>query len=370
MSCVANSKPNPINEYYIAYFDILGYKEFFETQPEKVADFLQMIHDVIQRTNGHIRIANQSVIASVYGNINVKIRVFSDNFLLCLETSDNTNEPIRILAFLKIIADIQRGFVTEYGLFVRGGVTKGNLSFNDDYVFGSGLIEAVSMEEKTALYPRIIVNPALLETIVDNHYYSQEEVERAIEIETRTQNGEEIAEDEKSFYSDTYFKVRMYQMIFRFAQMLLIPWPDGLLFISYLHQMNALDMLGNEQVEAFANILKQISPSDFAQFFQSTVYSKDALKERANTDIDNILKRHKSIIGEKLKRYGSNNDIAINNMKEAELREKILRKYIWAMAYHNYLCDLYTKPERKISTECNCDARFLKMTIRVLDDEG
>lgn len=146
MSCVANSKPNPINEYYIAYFDILGYKEFFETQPEKVADFLQMIHDVIQRTNGHIRIANQSVIASVYGNINVKIRVFSDNFLLCLETSDNTNEPIRILAFLKIIADIQRGFVTEYGLFVRGGVTKGNLSFNDDYVFGSGLIEAVSME--------------------------------------------------------------------------------------------------------------------------------------------------------------------------------------------------------------------------------
>ena len=56
MSCVANSKPNPINEYYIAYFDILGYKEFFETQPEKVADFLQMIHDVIQRTNGHIRL--------------------------------------------------------------------------------------------------------------------------------------------------------------------------------------------------------------------------------------------------------------------------------------------------------------------------
>ena len=158
-------------------------------------------------------------------------------------------------------------------------------------------------------------------------------------------------------------------MIVCFAQTLLISWPDGLLFISYLHQMNALDTLGNEQVEAFANILKYISPSDFAQFFQSTVYSNGALKERADADIDNILKKHKSIVVEKLKRYGSNSDIAINNAKEAEIREKILRKYIWTMAYHNYLCDLYTKPEHKILTECNCDARFLKMTIKVLEDE-
>ena len=55
MSCVANSEPNPIKEYYIAYFDILGYKEFFETQPEKVAGFLQIIHEAIQRTNDHMR---------------------------------------------------------------------------------------------------------------------------------------------------------------------------------------------------------------------------------------------------------------------------------------------------------------------------
>jgi len=30
-----NNKPSPIKEYYIAYFDILGYKAFFAEAPEK-----------------------------------------------------------------------------------------------------------------------------------------------------------------------------------------------------------------------------------------------------------------------------------------------------------------------------------------------
>ena len=72
---MVNSEPNPIKEYYIAYFDILGYKEFFKQQPEKATDFLRLIHDVIQRTNEHIRTANQSVITSVYGKINIKTKI-------------------------------------------------------------------------------------------------------------------------------------------------------------------------------------------------------------------------------------------------------------------------------------------------------
>ena len=35
-----NNEPKPIKDYYIAYFDILGYKEFFRNSPEKVPDFL------------------------------------------------------------------------------------------------------------------------------------------------------------------------------------------------------------------------------------------------------------------------------------------------------------------------------------------
>lgn len=36
-----NKQPEPIKEYYIAYFDLLGYKHFFQTHPDKAGDFLQ-----------------------------------------------------------------------------------------------------------------------------------------------------------------------------------------------------------------------------------------------------------------------------------------------------------------------------------------
>lgn len=35
-----NKQVEPIKEYYIAYFDLLGYKKFFQSYPDKVEDFL------------------------------------------------------------------------------------------------------------------------------------------------------------------------------------------------------------------------------------------------------------------------------------------------------------------------------------------
>ena len=142
---MAYSVPNLIKEYYIAYFDILGYKEFFRQHPDKVPELLNSIHNAIQRTKEHISILRQSPLLGEFAQIDIRERLFSDNILLCMETSDDRLEPVRSLAFIKAVSDIQRGFVLDYGLFVRGGIVKGQLSFNDDYVFGQGVIDAVSM---------------------------------------------------------------------------------------------------------------------------------------------------------------------------------------------------------------------------------
>ena len=47
---VVNNEPNPIKKYYIAYFDILGYKAYFQENGDKVPAFLNMIHTAMQRT--------------------------------------------------------------------------------------------------------------------------------------------------------------------------------------------------------------------------------------------------------------------------------------------------------------------------------
>ena len=95
---------------------------------------------------------------------------------------------------MQIIADIQRGFVTEYGLFVRGGIKKGPLSFNDDYVFGQGLIDVVAMEEG-AQFPRIVISPDLLAFLKRNHFYTQEEHQRAVETEIKLNNKESVSSE-------------------------------------------------------------------------------------------------------------------------------------------------------------------------------
>ena len=143
---MASSSPNPIKDYYIAYFDILGYKDYFENHADKVSEFQSMIHNSIQQANDSIYAINQSLIAGNYGNIKIDIKIFSDCFLLCMEITDMPTEPVRILVFLQTNANIQLGFVNEYGLFVRGGIVMGQMSFNDDYVFGKGVIDAVAKE--------------------------------------------------------------------------------------------------------------------------------------------------------------------------------------------------------------------------------
>ncbi len=118
-----NNTANPIKEYYIAYFDILGYKAFFEESPEKAPEFLNTINSAITNIIGYVQTFNDSLIAFEVGNIHIQSQIFSDNILLCIEVGEDiTKEKFRIITFM---------------------------------------IEAVKMEESTS-YPRIAVSDKVI----------------------------------------------------------------------------------------------------------------------------------------------------------------------------------------------------------------
>ena len=355
---MVNSTPNPIMDYYIAYIDILGYKAFFDEQPEKVPDLLSSIHDVIQRTKNHIGIANGSPIMNGIGNIDIHTKIFSDNILLCMEVSSGQLEQIRLLTFMQIVADIQRGFVNDYGLFVRGGLLKGKLSFNDDYVFGKGLIDVVSIEEKVALYPRIVVSADLIAFLQGNPFFTQEDFARAVELGHRLENKETITPEEQAFCVQMYNKAFVLQALERAKASLTLQWMDGNWILCYLNKANATTIFGEAGKDSLLQMIQAVSPSDYQ------------LVNQPPQDFDANLLRHKERVEEKLKKYGKNADIQVGDVKTAELREKVLRKYIWVMAYHNLVCEIYQKQEYKVFTSCNCDTRFLKMTIEVQSNEA
>ena len=104
----------------------------------------------------------------------------------------------RFLTFITIVADIQRNFILQYDLFLRGGITIGTLSFNDDFIFGQGLIDAVALEEK-AVYPRIIIGTAVMNYVLQTHFVKPEDLRRACEIENCAHAGEGVSDEELEF---------------------------------------------------------------------------------------------------------------------------------------------------------------------------
>lgn len=257
-----NMKAEPIKEYYIAYFDLLGYKEFFRNYPDKVENFLQVIYEAISLTTSYIQEVNSSPIATDIGNLSIQTKIFSDNILLCLEkTTTNVDYP-RFLAFLTIIADIQRNFILRYGLFLRGGITIGKLSFNEDFIFGQGLIDAVSLEEN-AIYPRIIIGQATLDYVLQPHFVQQSDLKQACEIESRAHSSAYISDEELAFCNSIMPAMNMEKFYLQWREHLLFPTSDGMVVLNYLYCLDINSMVDQTAMVQMLDFLKTFSPKDY-----------------------------------------------------------------------------------------------------------
>ncbi len=352
------SQPNPISEYYIAYFDILGYQEFFDESPEKAPEFLNTIHSVITKTVGCVQSFNDSPLASQFVNQHIQFKIFSDNILLCIETgTDLTKEKARIITFMMIVSEIQRKFITEYGLFLRGGFTKGKISINNDYIFGEGLIEAVKMEETTT-HPRIAISEKIISFLEQIQLYTEEEADRAISIENRGKNGEKISDEDIAFYQNILQKGNQEFFVYNMALNLLYKCADGVWCLSYLYCLDIRSYIPEQELGQVWEIIKQISPTDYEKI------------PKTFPDIDLILDTHRRIVEQKLIKYSNYTSFDTNDIKCFEGREKVLKKYVWSMTYHNDMCKRYSKPEHCIDTQGNCERRHMKLVIHVLDKDG
>ena len=106
------------------------------------------------------------------------------------------------------------------------------------------------------------------------------------------------------------------------------------------------------------DMMKKISPSDFDNLPKSF------------PNIDLILNSHKQIVEQKLIKHSNYSSIATKEIKLFDAQERVLRKFVWSMVYHNYMCIKYNKPEHYINTQGNCERRHMKLVIHVIDKEG
>lgn len=147
-----------LNDYYILYLDILGYKSHMaktNNDPETQKEFFNQIKYIVDD-------CYKKESEKKNGKSYIKVKVFSDNILFAIRVikdSKQNDENIRRLC--SIASRMQEMFLRRYGILFRGAITKGQLYIDDRFVFGQGIINAYELENNLALYPRILIDKGL-----------------------------------------------------------------------------------------------------------------------------------------------------------------------------------------------------------------
>ena len=89
----------------------------------------------------------------------IKIKIFSDNIVIASRLKLDTVRHVRLslINFFKFIIFFQRKAL-DFGILLRGGVTIGELYIDDNFLWGDALIRAYNIENKEAIYPRVLID--------------------------------------------------------------------------------------------------------------------------------------------------------------------------------------------------------------------
>lgn len=130
---------------YVAFADILGFSALVRRIPREPG-----IYDNIVEALRQMRTPTLPVPTSE--DIQFRAQQFSDGIALSTTVSAGG------LWYLLFSIDALCFSLLQSGIFVRGGVSKGQLHHDNEIVFGQGFLDAYHLESQVARYPRIILS--------------------------------------------------------------------------------------------------------------------------------------------------------------------------------------------------------------------
>lgn len=142
------------------FLDILGFSEHVNqsTDRENVE-----ITSKAQEISELLNLLPLKMLSVGTGNRDRKITQFSDSIVVSFQLSDEN-------AFIELLDDIMQiivNFIVK-GYLVRGGISYGKLFHKKNIVFGPAMITAYELESKIAIYPRVIFDKELVDTLIKN----------------------------------------------------------------------------------------------------------------------------------------------------------------------------------------------------------
>lgn len=148
-------------ERVTVFYDVLGWKSEVASAGQN-PKYIARLAAALRMFASHVDQA---------GDQGALISTFSDNVVF-----SKFYQPEELWWTLQGAATIQFG-LAMIGFFIRGGVTIGPLHHDHRIVFGPALNRAYELESKEAVYPRIIIDPAILDRLPINLPYVERDAE-------------------------------------------------------------------------------------------------------------------------------------------------------------------------------------------------
>lgn len=144
------------SQHCVAYLDFLGGKNIIYN--DNGSEHLNKINMIYSDARRKSKIYSEDIF----------IKIFSDNILFAIPTDHENREGSVEDLIVLVSAFVQEA--TEYGYLIRGAITEGDFFGDTIFSYGKALVEAVEMEEKYAVYPRVIVKKEIA-TLLPHYFY-------------------------------------------------------------------------------------------------------------------------------------------------------------------------------------------------------
>ncbi|HEY2915468.1 MAG TPA: hypothetical protein VGK21_19030 [Candidatus Angelobacter sp.] len=162
-------EPPVYDQALVTYIDILGFKDLVWASVEdstKVSEIRNTLRMIAKKGSG-LSYSETTLDGKV--KLNVRTSNFSDlvvraTFLYGV-TFDRLSEQLYYESGM--LAAMECELTAKHGILIRGAISFGDLYMDSQTVFGPALVDSYFLSEKSAIYPRIIVDPRIMKVVAD-----------------------------------------------------------------------------------------------------------------------------------------------------------------------------------------------------------
>lgn len=140
------------SERIVAFIDILGFAQIIERMA-----YAPELHKNVLRALKRIQSIKSYSLQANTAQSDLQVSVFSDSIVISGE-----NENLHGVVWTTIHLQCE---LLAMDMLVRGGISRGRTVHENDILYGEGMLKAYHLESRAAIYPRIVLDPPLVESL-------------------------------------------------------------------------------------------------------------------------------------------------------------------------------------------------------------